>query len=440
MQCNEVERNTMKKISQYAVVDLGSSKITCIIATRGDEDSTLRVVGVASVTSRGIRKSQIVDIEESIEAVTEAVESAERMAGLSIKDATVSVSGIHVESLNSKGLVAVQDQGGEITSTDVLRVIDAAKAVPLPPQREILHVIPRFFLVDNQDGIKDPVGMSGVRLEAEAHLITGSSVNLKNIARVMSEIGVDTRSITFAGYASSLSTLTDTEKELGTVIIDIGGGTTSLCVYQEGALSHSAVLPVGAKNITNDIAIGLRVSLDSAEIIKRNLAEGEQIAKVLDPKSVSSKKQADEIDLHKLGLKDAPRKISRKAVVEGIVRPRLNEIFELIKAELIKAGMGGKTPAGLVLTGGGAMTYGLSDTARKILNMQSRIATPVGLTGLVDEINTPEYATAAGLLILSQRDEGRPASSGLKLPKLKFKLPTSHSVKKVIDFIKSFLP
>jgi cell division protein FtsA len=430
----------MKKTSQISVVDLGSSKISCVIAIRGEEDSFLRVVGVSSVASRGIRKSQIVDIDDTIEAVTEAVESAERMAGLSIKDVSVSVSGLHIDSLNSKGLVAVQDQGGEITGEDVSRVVEAAKAVPLPTAREILHVIPRFFLVDNQDGIKDPVGMSGVRLEAEAHLITGSSVNLKNLSKVMSEIGVDTKSVTFAGLASAVATLTDTEKELGVVMVDIGGGTTSLCVYTDAGLSHSAVIPVGAKNITNDIAIGLRVSLDSAELIKRNLEPDGQVAKVLDPKNISSKKQADEIDLHKLGLKDAPRKISRKAVVEGIVRPRLNEIFELIKSELIKAGMGGKTPAGLVLTGGGALTYGLGDTARKILNMQARVAVPTGLSGLVDEIKTPEYATVAGLLMLSERSDTTVSKSSFKMPKLAFKFPTSYSLKKVVDFIKSFLP
>ncbi len=430
----------MKKITQISVVDLGSSKITCVIATKGEEDTSLRVVGVSSVPSRGIRKSQIVDIEDAIEAVTETVESAERMAGLSIKDVSISVSGIHIESQNSKGLVAVQDQGGEITSEDVSRVVEAAKAVPLPTAREILHVIPRFFLVDNQEGIKDPVGMSGVRLEAEAHLITGSTVNLKNLSRVMSEIGVDTKSVIFAGLASSVATLTDTEKELGAIVIDLGGGTTSLCVYVDGALSHSAVIPVGAKNITNDIAIGLRVSLDSAEVIKRNLEPDEHINKVLDPKNISSKKQADEIDLHKLGLKDAPRKISRKAVVEGIVRPRLNEIFELIKAELIKAGMGGKTPAGLVLTGGGSLTYGVTETARKILNMQARIATPSGLTGLVDEIKTPEYATVAGLLMLSNKEEDTKVKSSFKMPKFSGKLPSSNTFKKVVDFIKSFLP
>jgi cell division protein FtsA len=430
----------MKNISQISVVDLGSSKITCVIATRGEEDNALRVVGVASVSSRGIRKSQIVDIEDTIEAVTEAVESAERMAGLSIKDATVSVSGIHIESQNSKGLVAVQNPEGEIVAEDVARVVEAAKAIPLPTAREILHVIPRFFLVDNQDGIKDPIGMSGVRLEAEAHLITGSSVNLKNISKVMSEIGVDTRGVTFAGLASAVSSLTDTEKELGVVIVDIGGGTTSLCVYVDGALSHSAVLPVGAKNLTNDIAIGLRVSLDTAEAIKRNLAPDEKMTRVLDPKNPAGKKQADEIDLHKLGLNDAPRKISRKAVVEGIVRPRLNEIFELVKAELIKAGVGGKTPAGLVVTGGGALTYSLGETARKVLNMQARLATPTGLTGLVDEIKTPEYATVAGLLILSSQGEARPASPHFHLPKFSPKLPSSFSFKKVVDFVKSFLP
>jgi len=430
----------MKKTSQISVVDLGSSKISCVIAIRGEEDSFLRVVGVSSVPSHGIRKSQIVDIDDAIEAVTETVESAERMAGLSVKDVSVSVSGIHIESQNSKGLVAVQNPDGEISLDDVSRVVEAAKAVPLPTAREILHVIPRFFLVDNQEGIKDPVGMSGVRLEAEAHLVTGSSVNLKNLSKVMSEIGVDTRSVTFAGLASAMSTLTETEKELGVVMVDIGGGTTSLCVYVDGALSHSAVIPVGAKNITNDIAIGLRVSLDSAEAIKRNLAPDERIAKVLDPKNVNSKKQADEIDLHKLGLKDAPRKISRKAVVEGIVRPRLNEIFELIKSELIKAGMGGKTPAGLVITGGGAMTYGLGDTARKILNMQARVATPTGLTGLVDEIKTPEYATVAGLLMLSEKESVAPSRSNFKMPKMSLKFPASASMKKVVDFIKSFLP
>lgn len=430
----------MKKSISYSAVDIGSSKVTCVIATKSEEDNALRVVGVASVPSRGVRKSQIVDIEETIDAATSAVEMAERMAGFSIRSAAVSVSGIHIDSQNSKGLVAVQNPDGEITRADVARVVEAAKAVPMENAREILHVIPRYYLVDNQDGIRDPVGMSGVRLEAEAHLITGSTVNTKNLGKVMGEIGVDTESITFAGYASAAATLSDTEKELGVVLIDIGGGTTSLCVYVDGALSHSAVIPVGAKNITNDIAIGLRVSLDTAEAIKRNLEPDGVMAKVLDPKNPQSKKQADEIDLHKLGLKDAPRKISRKAVVEGIVRPRFNELYELIKSQLIKAGLGGKTPAGVVVTGGGALTYLITDAAKKVLGMQARVAYPSTLSGLTDEIKSPEYSTVIGLIMLQAQNSDDLAPSSFSMPKFNLSLKSFSGGHKIIDFIKSFLP
>lgn len=430
----------MTKAKVYCGIDVGSSKVTCLIATKSDLDSSLRVVGVASVPSKGVRKSQIVDIEETIDAATSAVEMAERMAGFSIKSASVSISGIHIESQNSKGLVAVQNPDGEIGRSDVARVVEAAKAVPLENSREILHVIPRFYLVDNQDGIRDPVGMSGVRLEAEAHLVTGSSVNTKNLTKVMSEIGLDSEAVTFSGYASSVATVSDTERELGVVSIDIGGGTTSVCVYVDGALSHSAVIPVGAKNITNDIAIGLRVSLDTAEAIKRNLEPDGMASKVLDPKNPQSKKQADEIDLHKLGLKDAPRKISRKAVVEGIIRPRMNELFELIKGELIKASVGGKTPAGIVLTGGGALTYQITESAKRILGMQARVASPTGLTGLVDEVTTPEFSTVTGLILLSSKESFDQSSPSFTMPKLNLKIKNPFSGGSFLDFIKSFLP
>ena len=429
----------MKKPNIFAGVDIGSSKITTVIGSIGEDEKTLRVVGVSSVESKGIRKSQIVDIEEAIDAATSSVEAAERMAGVSIRDASVSISGIHIESQNSKGLVAVGNPDSEITRDDVERVVEAAKAVPLPDSREILHVVPRFFLVDNQEGIKDPVGMSGVRLEAEAHLVTASSVNVKNIGKVMSEIGVDASMVTYVGLASSEAVLTETEKELGVIMCDIGGGTTSVTSYVEGALSHSTVIPVGAKNITNDIAIGLRVSLDVAEKIKRNLEPETLHSRVLDPKNVTAKKQADEIDLYKLGIKDGPKKISRKAVTEGIVRPRVNEIFELIKSEIIKAGLVGKTPAGLVLTGGGALTYNVGEVARKVLGLQSRIGSPRGLTGLIDEIKSPEYATVTGLLLISARSEGTRVAASIKMPRLKG-LEIKGSAKKLLEFIKSFLP
>ncbi len=429
----------MKKPTQISAIDIGSSKVTTLIASLNEEDQKARIVGVASVPSKGIRKSQIVDIEEAIEAVTESVEAAERMAGLSIDKALVSISGIHIESLNSKGLVAVQNPDAEIVPDDVERVVEAAKAVPLESAREILHVIPRYFIVDNQEGIRDPVGMSGVRLEVEAHIITGSSTNIKNLVKVVSEVGVDTQAIVFAGLASAESVLTDTEKELGVVLVDLGGGTSSVCIYSEGALSHSAVLPVGARNITNDIAIGLRVSLDTAEKIKRILAhEDKSPAKALDPKNPRARKQRDEIDLYKLGIKDGPRKISRKAVMEGIVRPRLNEIFDLIKAEIKKSGLANQTPAGLVFTGGGSLTYSLQDSAKRYLGMQARVAQPQKLSGLVDEINTPEYATATGLILYAVNHDlkthsnfGLPSFSGFNLNLIG---------KKIINFVKSFLP
>lgn len=430
----------MKKLTQFSAIDIGSSKITTVIATQGEEDTNLRVVGVSSVTSRGIRKSQVVDIEDAIDAVTESVESAERMAGISIRDAAISISGIHIESQNSKGLVAVQNPDAEISADDVYRVVEAAKAIPMPPAREILHVVPRFFLVDNQEGIKDPVGMSGVRLEAEAHLITGSSVNIKNLNKVASEIGVDTHGITFAGLASAEAVLTDTEKELGVILADIGGGTTSVCAYVDGALTFSTVIPVGAKNITNDIAIGLRVNLDTAEAIKRNLAPDEKMSKVLDPKNPTTKKATDEIDLHKLGIKDAPKKISRKAVSEGIVRPRLNEIFNLLKNEIVKAGLVNKTPAGLVITGGGALTFNIQDSARKVMGLQSRLGTPSGLTGLTDEIRTPEFACVTGLIQIAGRNVENPKNRSLRLPKMSSGFSFKNITSKLVSFIKSFLP
>lgn len=430
----------MTKSPQITAIDIGSSKVTTVIATYNEEEQKVRVVGVSSVPSKGIRKSQVVDIEDAIDSVTTSVESAERMAGFSVGEAIVSISGIHIESLNSKGLVAVQDPDSEITQADVSRVVEAAKAVPLETAREILHVIPRYFMVDNQEGIKDPVGMTGVRLEADAHIITGASTNIRNLVKVISEIGIDTQSLVFSGLASAEAVLTDTEKELGVVIVDIGGGTSSVCMYVEGALSHSSVIPVGAKNITNDIAIGLRVSLDTAEQIKQVLEPQEKgPAKALDPKNPSAKKKRDEIDLHKLGIKDGPRKISRKAVSEGIVKPRINEILDLIKEEIKKSGQANKTPAGIVFTGGGSLTYNLKDIARRQLNMQTRIATPSGLSGLVDEIKSPEYASATGLIsyaLTNQIQESKPKLDFGKISNIQLK----GSAKKVVNFIKSFLP
>lgn len=431
----------MKKPSQITAIDIGSSKVTTVIATVSEEEQKIRVVGVSSVPSKGIRKSQVVDIEDTIEAVTDSVESAERMAGLSISQATISVSGIHIDSQNSKGLVAVQDPDTEISPVDVARVIEAAKAVPLPTAREILHIIPRYFIVDNQEGIKDPIGMSGVRLEAEAHLVTGSTINLRNLVKVINEIGINTDSIVFAGLASAEAVLTETEKELGVTLVDIGGGTASICMYVEGALSHSSVIPVGAMNITNDIAIGLRVNLETAEQIKRSLKPIiDAKTKALDPKNPASRKQADEIDLHKLDIKTGPKKISRKAVFEGILRPRIKEIFDLIKDEIKESGFANKTPAGIVLTGGGSLTHNITNDAKKILGMQVRLATPKGLSGLIDEIKSPEFSTATGLISYTLSSDSDSQRKTRSMSKITAQIPIKGSLKKAVDFVKSFLP
>src|SRR3989338_1567905 len=325
----------MAKNQIITAIDIGTTKIATLIASLTPESEKISVIGVAVEPSKGLRKSQIVDIDETIESITQSVEAAERMAGYSISSALASISGSHIESINSKGVVAVAEPEGEISDNDVSRVIEAARAVSLPTSREVLHVIPCDFKVDSQEGVKDPIGMSGVRLEAEAHIITGLSTAMRNISKCIAEIGVEVDTLVFSGLSSAEAVLTATEKELGVVSIDLGGGSTSIAVFVEGALSYSAVLPVGAKNITNDLAIGLRVSLETAEKIKLALST------VNDTDADS-----DELDVKKLNLNEEVGKLSKKTLTEGIIRPRLNEIFSLVGEEIKKSGFGGATSAG----------------------------------------------------------------------------------------------
>ncbi|MFH1840783.1 MAG: cell division protein FtsA [Candidatus Shapirobacteria bacterium] len=402
----------MSKKSLTAI-DIGSSKIATLVAGVGEEGE-VRVLGTVTLPSKGIKRGQIVNIEEAVTAITSSVEAAERMAGLSLSQAVVSIGGAQIASQNSKGVVAVARPEGEITSEDVRRVIEAARAVSLPSSREILHVIPRYYIVDGQEGVRDPVGMSGVRLEVETHLITGSGPAARNLVKCLDEVGIGVRELVMGGLAAAESVLTETEKELGVVLVDIGGGTTSVVVFVEGAPFYSVVLPVGARNVTNDLAIGLRLSLEEAEKMKIDLAKGE-------------------------GEEDEKK---RKMLVEGIIRPRLNEIFELVGEEIKKSGAAGLTPAGLVVTGGGAQTPGVIESAKRMLAMAARIGQPSGLVGLVDEIQSPDLAVAAGLLLLGVKKEGfrREGFSlekwGKKLPKL----PVKGLIIKLIDLIKSLLP
>lgn len=424
----------MARTTSLSAIDVGSSKISCLITVPSENSDKINVVGVATTPSRGVRKGQIVDIDEAVGAITDCVEAAERMAGFSINNAFVSISGDHIQSQNSKGVVAITQPEGEIDQEDVFRVVEAARAVSLPSSREILHVLPREYIVDSQRGIKDPIGMAGVRLETDAHLITCSAIAMKNLAKCVTEIGIDVAGMVYTGLASSYSVLTETEKELGVVLVDIGGGTTSLSVYIEGACCYSHVIPVGAKKVTDDLAIGLMVSLESAEKIKHYLSKSEV-------PTGEKTAQTDEISLVKLGLKEEIKNVSRKTVVDGIIRPRLNEIFTLVGAALKKSGYGGQTPAGIVLCGGGSQTIDAASACKRVLQLPTRIGHPAGLSGLIEEIGSPSYAAIVGLVLYGAKKQfefGVPKKTGLD--QIMKKLPVKGVFGKVIEFIKSFLP
>ncbi|PIU03151.1 cell division protein FtsA [Candidatus Shapirobacteria bacterium CG08_land_8_20_14_0_20_39_18] len=425
-----------------AGLDIGSSKIGTIIAQFNLEDAKTSIIGVSSTPSAGIRKGQVVNIEEATTAIISSVEAAERMAGYSVSKLLVSVGGAHIASQNSKGVVAVAEPEGEIGPEDVRRVIEAARAISLPSSREIIHCLPRYFTVDSQDGVKDPLGMNGIRLEVETHIISGSSTSIKNLSRCVSEVGADIDSMVFSGIASAQAVLTETEKELGVVLVDVGGGTTSLVIYIEGAPSYTSVLPIGAKNVTNDLAIGLRLSLENAEKLKIALSD-KSIEKTLpDQSEKKEEKSNDELDLASLGINEDTKTVSRKTITEGIIKPRLNEIFTMVGLEIKKSGFAGMTPSGIVLTGGGALTVGAVDSCKRTLSMPVRIGIPTGLTGLVEDVLSPVFATVLGLILYRssiQKTETTKVSL-INFERITDKIPIGGLAHKAIDFIKSLLP
>lgn len=424
-------------------IDVGTYKIVTVVAKVVDE--VVHVLGVSEVKSQGIRKGQVVDIEEAVRAINSSLEAAERMAGYSASHVLVSLGGSQIESQNSRGVVAIADPKGEITPTDLMRVIDAAKAISIPSTREIIHVLPRNYIVDGQEGIKDPVNMSGIRLEVDTHIITANGVSVRNLEKAFSEVGVDVDNFAFSGYASSLSVLSDTEKELGVILVDIGAGTTDISIYTEGSVSYSSVLAIGARHVTNDLAIGLRISLESAEKIKLFLSQPPAKRHIVPEGSedTKEKKPLDEIDLTSLGLPEEIRKASQKTLVDGIIRPRLNEICTMIGLELKKSGFGGQTPAGIVFTGGGALTVGLREAARRTLAMPVRIGLPTNVKGIIDEVQHPAFATSIGLIMYGSRNSTVKESS---FGNFGFSLPrggsggTGKIVNKIVNLIKSFIP
>ncbi|WP_300425732.1 cell division protein FtsA [Thalassolituus sp.] len=373
-------------------LDIGTSKIVAIVG-EVDSDGNIEVVGLGTSPSRGLKKGVVVNIESTVHSIRRAVEEAELMAGCTIHSVYAGIAGSHVHSMNSNGIVAVKDR--EVTQTDIERVIDAAQAVAIPQDQAILHVLPQEYVVDSQEGIKEPVGMAGVRLEAKVHLVTGSVNAIQNIERCVQRCNLETDDIILEQLASSYAVLTDDERELGVCMVDIGGGTTDIAIFTEGAIRHTAVIPIAGDQVTNDIAMALRTPTQHAEKIKVKYACAlTQLAK------------ADEkIKVPSVGDRP-PRDLSRQALAE-VVEPRYDELFTLIQSELRRSGFEDLIAAGIVLTGGTSKMEGVVELAEEIFHMPVRLARPVGVSGLTDVINNPIYSTAVGLLLYAAGQENR---------------------------------
>jgi len=365
-------------------IDVGTTKVVTLI---GEvlADGRVEVIGVGVTPARGLRKGIVVSVEEAVEAIGASVRKAEQQSGFKLVGAYVSIAGGHVASENSHGVVPVRRHDKVITQEDVNRVLDAARITNIPPDREIIHMIPRYFVVDGQEGVRNPVGMLGHRLEVEANIVTGALTSVHNLLRCVERVGVGVDALVLQGLAAGEAALTEAEKDLGVLLIDIGGGTTNAAVFVDGSISHALVLPVGGHHLTNDIAIGLRVPFATAEEIK--LRYGSALASAVD----------DDEPVNGSGRDERGGKVSERMVSE-ILEARLAETFELVYSELRRAGYDTSLPAGVVLTGGTAQLRGIRDLAAVVFPGAVRVGVPQGITGLVDSLGTPGHATAAGLL------------------------------------------
>jgi cell division protein FtsA len=372
-------------------IDVGTSKVVAIVCKVMPEGG-LEVIGLGSHPSQGLKKGVVVNIESTVQSIQNAVEQAEIMAGCQIYSAYTGIAGSHIRSINSHGIVAIRDR--EVTQMDVDRVIDAAKAVAIPADQKILHILPQEFIIDNQDSIREPIGMSGVRLEAKVHIVTGSVSAAQNIMKCLKRCGLVAIDIVLEQFASSHSILTEDEKDLGICIVDIGGGTTDIAIFTEGSIRHTAVIPIAGDQVTNDMAIALRTPTRNAEDIKLKYACALQ--DLADTNLM--------IDIPSVGDR-AERHISQRALAE-VVEARYEELFTLVAAEIRRSGLEDVLAAGIVLTGGGSKVIGAMELAERVFKMPVRIGTPQNVTGLSDVINNPVYATSVGLLLygMQQRD------------------------------------
>lgn len=365
-------------------LDIGTSKVVAIVAEINDENE-IEIIGLGSCRSRGLKKGVVVNIESTVQTIRSAIQEAELMAGCNIHAVFTGIAGNHVRSLNSHGIVAIRDK--EVTAGDIERVIDAARAVAIPADQKILHIIPRDFIIDGQEGIKEPIGMSGVRLEAKVHIVTGAVSAAQNIIKCVRRCGLEADDIVLEQLASSYSVLTEDEKDLGVCLVDIGGGTTDMAVFTSGAISHTSVIPIAGDHVTNDIAVALRTPTQNAEEIK-----------VQHACALGQLANSDEtVEVPSVGNRPL-RRMSRQTLAE-VVEPRYVELFSLVQAELRRSGYERQIVAGIVLTGGSSNMQGVVELAEEVFHLPVRVGTPQYVSGLVELVGNPIYATGVGLLL-----------------------------------------
>ena len=379
----------MAKSEQLVVgLDLGTTKTCVLVGIQGE--TGLEIVGVGTAPSTGLRKGVVVNLDSTVESIRQAVAEAETLCGQKIKVVQTAISGNHLQGMNSHGIIGVKDR--EVSQNDVEQVLDAARAVAIPMDREVIDTIPQQFFLDDQEGVVDPVGMSGVRLEVDVHIITASAASLQNLYRCCNRAGLDVKGVVLQQLASSRAVLTAEERELGVVLVDIGGGTTDIAVFVEGAISYTASLPLGGNQVTNDIAIGLRTPMEAAERIKRHY--GCTTAQMIN--------QDESIEVPSVGGRP-PRKLSRQILGE-IIEPRLEEIFEVANRELHKSGVYDQVVSGVVITGGTALLPGTAELAEKVFELQARVGFPEAHGSGFEAVNSPVYASAIGLLKYAAQD------------------------------------
>lgn len=405
----------------FVGLDVGTRK-TCVLVGQSDNSQRMRIIGLGTIPTKGMRKGGVVSLEGVVRTIADAKEKAERTSGLEITSALVNISGSHVSSMNSTGMAGVS--GRTIGADDVNRALDAARSFAIPYNREVLHVIPRGFVIDGQDGIKDAIGMHGFRLEVEAHIVTAGTTARRNLEKCVEAAGILVDGWVLSSLAAGALVLTETEKEMGVVICDIGAGTTDLAIYIEGSVWHTAVIPVGGDHITNDVAQGLHLPLETSEEIK--ISHGHAMKEAVEPSKT--------LMVRPFGS-DRPVQI-RQTELASIIEARIEELFGLVKQEIKRSGYDGLLPAGIVITGGSMQLPGIRDVAGKILQLPIRLAQPDNLIGLVDDLKSPKYSTSLGLLSWALRQDHSAMMEGYKYG---VGWP-SFDLRKATNFLRRFLP